>query len=413
MSERPEVKDAPGLVWTPRKKTGWVAEWQARTDLIRRGFLPQRARLWKGEKGEHPSEMQAALIAETCRRLQREMLVWGRGSGPKAQGLFDGTVRSLIQLYQTDKDSSYQELLYASRVNADSRCRLIDKDHGATLISDIEPRTIKDWWRAWSEGGKITSAHGKIGQLRTLFSFGATLVGKRGDPECRRLRDDMHDLKFKMGRHRKEFISADQALAVIAMAHELGWHSIALVQAFQFECTLRQKDVIGEWVPIEDRRLSDVTAGQWKWINGLRGEEIDGNLILRHVTSKKQKSIEVDLRLAPMVMAELAFVGKFREQGPLVLCESTARPWRANHFRKKWRDVADAAGVPARVWNMDSRAGAITEGTEVASMDDVRRAATHSNVSQTQDYAREDTKAIARVMTGRAAGRNKPGTDTP
>jgi hypothetical protein len=29
----------------------------------------------------------------------------------------------------------------------------------------------------------------------------------------------------------------------------MGWHSIALAQAIQFDCALRQKDVIGEWVP--------------------------------------------------------------------------------------------------------------------------------------------------------------------
>ena len=222
----------------------------------------------------------------------------------------------------------------------------------------------------------------------------------------------MHDLRFSVGRHRKEYITADQALAIIAKAHELGRNSIALAQAFQFECTLRQKDVIGEWVPMEDKELSDIHDGQWKWIRGLRGEEIDSNLILRHMTSKKQKPIEINLRLAPMIMAELAFAGKFPAMGPLIICEATGSPWSAKSFREHWRKVATAAGVPKTTWNMDSRAGAITEATEVAEMDDVRRTATHSNVSQTQAYSRDDTKAIARVMTGRAAGRNKSGTDT-
>lgn len=409
MTDKPKVENAPGLVWTPRK-TGWVGEWQARTDLIRRGFLPQRVPMWKGGQ---PSEAECALISERCGQLQREMLVWGHGGSPKVPGLFDGTLHSLIRLFQTDKDSSYQELEYASRVNADSRLRLLDRDYGGVALVDIDARMIKDWWRTWSEGGKITSAHSKVGQLRALFSFGATLVGKRGDLECRRLREDASLLRFKMGKHRKEYITPGQALAVIAKAHELGLHSIALAQAFQFECTLRQKDVIGAWVPMGEPELSTVTNGQWKWVRGLRGEEIDGNLILRHTTSKKKKPVEVDLRLAPMVMAELAFFGKFRASGPLIICEATARPWTANNFRDKWRKIATEAGVPKHVWNMDSRAGAITEATEVAEMDDVRRSATHSNVSQTQAYSRDDTKAIARVMTGRAASRNKPGTETP
>jgi site-specific recombinase XerC len=131
------------------------------------------------------------------------------------------------------------------------------------------------------------------------------------------------------------------------------------------------------------------------------------------MTSKRQKPVEVDLRLAPMVMAELDLAGKFPEKGPLIICEATGVAWQAKNFREKWRKVATAAGVPNHVWNMDSRAGAITEGTDVAAMDDVRRTATHSNVSQTQAYSRDDTKAIARVMKGRAASRNKAGTDAP
>jgi hypothetical protein len=395
------------LVWAPRK-AGWVAEWHARTDLIKRGFLPQRARVWAGE---WPSETDCALISDQCTRLQAEMLVWGRGGIPVIADAFDGTLGSLIRLYQTDKDSSYQELRYASRMNDDSRCKLIARDYGDTLLSDIDARMIKDWWRAWTSDGRTPSAHGKVGQLRTLFAFGSTLVGKRGDPECRRLREDAGLLRFKMGKPRKEYITATQALAIIAKAHELGRHSIALAQAFQFECTLRQKDVIGEWVPMGEPELSEIHDGQWKWLRGIRGEEIDANLILRHMTSKRQKPVEVDLRLAPMVMAELDLAGKFPEKGPLIICEATGVAWQAKNFREKWRKVATAAGVPNHVWNMDSRAGAITEGTDVAAMDDVRRTATHSNVSQTQAYSRDDTKAIARVMKGRAASRNKAGTD--
>ena len=77
MSERPKVENAPGLVWAPRKADGgsWVAEWHARTDLIRRGFLPQRLALWKGE---WPSEADCILIQDRCKQLQAEMLVWGR-----------------------------------------------------------------------------------------------------------------------------------------------------------------------------------------------------------------------------------------------------------------------------------------------------------------------------------------------
>jgi len=39
-----------------------------------------------------------------------------------------------------------------------------------------------------------------------------------------------------------------QVVAFIAKAHELGQPELARAQALQFEGTLRQIDVIGEWV---------------------------------------------------------------------------------------------------------------------------------------------------------------------
>jgi hypothetical protein len=43
-------------------------------------------------------------------------------------------------------------------------------------------------------------------------------------------------------------------------------------------------------------------------------------------------------------------------------------------------------------------------------MEKVRKAATHSNVAQTQNYSRNDAKAAAEVMAIRAQHRNKPKT---
>ena len=41
MNERtpPRIEGAPGLVWRERKKM-WVAYWQARSDLVKRGYAP-------------------------------------------------------------------------------------------------------------------------------------------------------------------------------------------------------------------------------------------------------------------------------------------------------------------------------------------------------------------------------------
>jgi site-specific recombinase XerD len=196
---------------------------------------------------------------------------------------------------------------------------------------------------------------------------------------------------------------------------------MALAQALQFELMLRQKDVIGEWVPLKEPGISATVGPKGKWISGLRWEEIDQNLILRHTTSKRGKDIEVDLKLAPMVLEELALLTKtpivqltrtaLPVTGPVILCEVTGWPYTTAEFRRKWRIVANEAGIPKEVRSMDSRAGAISEATDAgADLEHVRHAATHSDIAMTQRYSRGSTDKVAGVSRLRVAHRNKPKT---
>jgi hypothetical protein len=97
-------------------------------------------------------------------------------------------------------------------------------------------------------------------------------------------------------------------------------------------------------------------------------------MILRHVTSKRQKPMVVDLKLAPMVMAVLKRCRMRRlPAGPLIVCEFTGRPFADYEFRRRWRICADAAGVPKQIYNMDARAGAISEAFAVKANPDFIR----------------------------------------
>ena len=191
--------------------------------------------------------------------------------------------------------------------------------------------------------------------------------------------------------------------------------SIALAQAFQFDGTMRQKDIVGEWVPMDEPGpLSDTISGNEKWVRGIRFEEIDQNLILRHVTSKRQKAIEVNLRLAPMVMDELHRLSYLPSAGPVIVREYDGKPWRSGEFCRQWRKVARAAGVPDAVFNMDSRSGGITEATDAgAELEHVRHMATHGDIAMTQRYSRGSIEKVAKVMEMRVAHRNKPGSGEP
>jgi integrase len=171
--------------------------------------------------------------------------------------------------------------------------------------------------------------------------------------------------------------------------------------------------------------VSAVVNNGEKWIRGITWQEIDENLVLRHVTSKKQKETEVDLKLAPMVLEELRELtgglplvddatkkvnrSLLPASGPVIVCDTTGWPWTAPEWRRKWRKVASACGIPNNVWNMDSRSGAISEAIAAGvPLEFVRHAATHSDIAQTQEYDRVQAKATAKTMKARVENRNKP-----
>jgi hypothetical protein len=418
MTERtpPRVEDAPGLVWRERKN-GWVAYWQARSDLVKKGYAPGAVRLWEGAELD---EIDALEISSQCNEHQSVMLIWGRERDAGGKPMPIVTIHNLIEKYQTDEDSAFHKKRHASRQAKAALLKRIDKRFGDVMLSEIAGRMILSWYKEWSGNGQKVSAGGAlIATMRTLFRFGAGLLDDR---ECARLAETLSSQSYKGTRPREVALSAEQVTAVRIEARERCWPFIALAQAIQFECTLRQKDVIGEWVPVDEPGVSEVIQtvrfkGKkkvQKWVVGLRWEKIDENLILRHVTSKRNKKVEIDLRLAPMVMEEFQSMfgstdrAAMPASGPVILCEVNGWPYRNTEFRRKWRKLANSAGIPKAVKNMDTRSGAITEAAEAgANMEQIRKAATHSNVSQTQNYSRDDAKATAEVMAIRAERRNK------
>lgn len=310
---------------------------------------------------------------------------------------------ALISAYQSDPDSTYTKLRYRTRLNNGYLCARIDREYGSTLLTDINARFLLRCHEGWSVGGKIAMAHSLVAMLRTICSFGATILENAA---CERLCGVLHKMRFETTKPRVERLTADQATAIIAKAHELGMHALALAQGFQFVGTLRQMDAIGQWVPIAEPGISDVTHDGQKWLRGIRWEEIDNNLILRHITSKRLKEIEIDLTLDPMMTGELRRHGIVGRTGPIIIHELTGLPYEAHRFRRDWRKVARLVGVPDAVFNMDSRSGAITEATDAGcDLEHVRHAATHSNISMTQRYSRGSAEKVAGVMKLRAAHR--------
>src|SRR3990167_3442230 len=413
----PKIADAPGLIFKKRKN-GYAAYWQARSDLIAKGYTPQTVPL--GPVQGEISEFERHYIQSTCTRMQDEMLLWGRTEGLPMQAEYDGTLKSLILAYQTDVDSGFRKKRYRTREHYDYLCRRLIKMHGDQELTDLKARVLLRWHEAWSEDCRIAMAHGMIAMLRTVISYGVKFLEE--PDECRRVKEVLSEMRFKVPKPRESILTAEQADLIRAKAREMGRPSIALAQAFQFDGTLRQKDVIGEWVPFAEDGSSEVKTGTMKWLRGIRWSEIDDSLILRHMTSKRDKEVVVNLRLAPMVLDELKLAyglnlaegltrSKLPASGPIIVREVDNLPWGNFEFRRWWRKLANECGIPKSVRNMDSRAGAITEATDAgADLESIRHAATHGDISMTQRYSRGSEKKTAEVMTLRVAHRNKGGT---
>jgi hypothetical protein len=267
------------------------------------------------------------------------------------------TIEALAELFRTDKRSAYQEVRPSSRQQYDKMIRQIIKRCGKDKVADLDVRRLQRFYDEYANAGKKSMGHGFITQLRGLARFGMTEL-KNSD--CEKLAFILHGMHFKNVEPRKgKTLSPEQAAAIIAKANELGLHSIALAQAFQFYCRLTQKDVVGEFVPISDSVYSEIIRGTEKWARGIRWNEISDDWILTHTPSAGGGEIQIRLTDYPQVMKEIMDeikrLGRRPQSGPIVVKDDTRQPYSLNTFRFLWRKAANAAGVPTTVYNRDSR----------------------------------------------------------
>jgi hypothetical protein len=102
-----------------------------------------------------------------------------------------------------------------------------------------------------------------------------------------------------------------------------------------------------------------------------------------------------------MILEEIAKVPPERRVGTMILSERTGEPYKHRTFTQTWRKVADVAGVPRDVWNMDARAGGISEGEDAGADEaDRMKHAGHTRPETHRKYARgsiEETRRVARA----------------
>jgi hypothetical protein len=414
--------DAPGFRLLERKNGEAHQYWIATTAARQRGYLPRTVRLYfdlETAEGRHALEQR-------CRALTNEMLAWLGDPIDARKPVYDGTLSALIKCYQTDKKSPYRGLAQNTQRGYDDWCRTLQRAVGARRIDRLTGQDLRDCFLALLEpavpGGapRVRLAQACVrSMLSILLNYGAEL----GLPGCIDLADVLGRMTlrvpkavrsaWKAKRPKKAAMSYAQAAAIVGEGLRCGTRrhrSIALGVAAQFEFTLRQIDVIGEWEKID--RVKQLPPGaivshRQVWRPGLQFEQVaDGTLDL--ATSKNDTPAVFDVTAYPLFMQAFRAVPEDERKGPMVVDEDGV-PLRRRNYQDLYRDVATAAGVPRNVWNMFARHGGVTEAHESgANLVDIGKHAQHRDLNTTnRHYIVPSVETSRRVARARVAHRQK------
>jgi hypothetical protein len=393
----------PGLKYRKRRGGVRVPYWIASPAAVKAGFRPSTVNLSSFAD-------QPALLRQKCERLQSEVLMWQVDRG-RRDLIFDGTFRTLIDRYLSDRDSPFHTLKPATKHPYLVYSKKLMAHVGSRRIDAIDGRDVRRWFAEWAGVADVRSPDARIPRarmvlcvLKAAISFG--IVCRL--PGCAEFRGILAELEFPTNKARKLAPTAEQIEAARRAAHAVGAPRRAFLYALQFETTLRQWDLLGQWVPLSDPRPSAILRKGEKWV-GPTWAQIDQHLVLRLTPGKTADTTDTtgafDLSACPMVMEELASISAEVRKGPLIINERTGLPYVYDAFKDAWRADFEAAGLPVKMWNRDLRAGGITEaGIAAADPEDRRKVAGHTTQRMNATiYDRDRLEAHRRVAKARSA----------
>jgi hypothetical protein len=412
---------APGLQFVER--LGGLAQyWVANPEARSRGYTPRTVRLHY----DLATPQGRSDLERRCAVLTNEMLAWLRDPEGQGKPIYDGSIAALIRCYQTDPKSPYHSLRSNTQRGYDDWCRTLERAIGKRRVDRLGGQDLRNCFLALLEparpGGapRVRLAQACVrSMMRILLIYGAEL----GLPGCIELVQILERMTFRVpgetraiwkgAQPRKIAMAYEHAAAIVAEGLGRGTRrhrSVALGVAAQFEFTLRQIDVIGEWEKIGGAKAAAAGAildrGQ-VWRPGLRFEDFATG-VLDLTTSKTSTAAVFDVTAYPLFQSALGAVPEAERTGPLVV-DDGGLPVRRRYYQNLYREVADAAKVPGEVWNMRARHGGTTEARQAGvDLADVAEHAQHSDINTTRKhYIVPSVETSRRVAKARVAHRNK------
>jgi integrase len=355
-----------------------------------------------------------SLIESICQREQQAMLAWVDGAVSDKSRLapkYNGTVGSLVDLYEYDDESAFEDVKDNTKEGYRNWLKVIRDTIGARRLDRLSPKQFRSYHKRWrepsEEGGeeRVRRAYGCIQMMRVLLSYGI----EADLPDCERLRKGLSQMRFSKNPPREQTMSLAQAEAIVEECLKQNDVHTALTQALQYECFLRQGDIVGSWreeSPTYALKPGEVRRGTKVW-SGMTIDRIQltENLVVR--TSKTRQPVVHALSKCELVVRCLNHLDRTDPFKP-VAARTDGKPWADRQaFSKIWRRYATAAGIPKSVWNMDNRASGITEAAAAgASDDDLASMAGHASKAITRKiYKRQARQMSERVQEKRRISR--------
>ena len=403
----------PGLISRANRNGSVRLYWRCTPDAAKMGYRPTIVPL---------HEIEPDAISSRCYILQAEMQQWlAHKKGAVPVQAADMRIKDLFRVYRERDSSPFQSVKWNTRRTYSQVLDTIEDAASDVKLTAINMEMLYRWYNdaCYPEGkGRdkpthLRKAHGIISMLRRVISYGAAAE----IPECDRLSTILSNMRFKAPGRRTAALFAKHVVSFIDTAVANDRLSLALGTALQFELGMRQRDVIGEWEPLDgDRPTSTYVMNRRQWVNGLTWDCITPDWVLTKTTTKTGQIVTHDLTLCPMSkkLIEQIEIEK-RSFGPIIIDELNNRPYAEHAYQRHWREIADKAGLPRGLWNMDARSGAATEASDAgASLGDTRMVLGHSDERTTARYVRgeglEKTRRVAKLrLAHRQNGLEKDG----
>jgi hypothetical protein len=329
---------------------------------------------------------------------------------------------SLCLVYEHDPESGFADLQQNTQNSYRDWLKIIRESIGLRRIDMLTAKYFRTCYRNWKEptepGGeqRVRRAYGCVQMIKILLGYG--MQANLFYAHCERLLGGLSKMRFAKNPPRDSVLTYEHAGSIVTSALDAGDGPSALVQSLQFECFLRQIDIVGKWRTVKDDyipKTGEVRHGSKVWTGMTMGMILTEDKILRVRTSKTGQYVAHDLDKCELVMRCLKALGPTDADSDLpVAHRKDGSPWPSHmDFGKLWREYADAAGVPKSVWNMDSKAGGITEAAGAgASHDDLAGSGAHATKTTTRKiYMRGAPEISARVQKARQSSRRgqRPG----